>query len=69
MRMITPSLGRPLATILALGLLLPSVAMSDTLAGALSGAYDHSGLLDQNRALLRAADEDVAAATAALRRL
>ena len=67
MRMITPSLGRPLATILALGLLLPSVAMSDTLAGALSGAYDHSGLLDQNRALLRAADEDVAAATAALR--
>ena len=35
-------------------------AASDTLADALVGAYMHSGLLDQNRALLRAADEDVA---------
>lgn len=42
-------------------------ALSDTLADALVGAYNHSGLLDQNRALLRAADEDVAISSAALR--
>lgn len=40
-------------------------ASADTLAGALTQAYDHSGLIDQNRALLRAADEDVAQAVAA----
>lgn len=40
---------------------------SETLADALVGAYETSGLLEQNRALLRAADEDVAAAIAALR--
>lgn len=40
---------------------------AETLADALVGAYKTSGLLDQNRALLRAADEDVAAAVAALR--
>lgn len=40
---------------------------SETLHDALVGAYTHSGLLDQNRALLRAADEDVAQAVAALR--
>ena len=40
---------------------------ADTLADALVGAYGHSGLLEQNRALLRAADEDVATAVAALR--
>lgn len=42
-------------------------AAQETLADALVGAYTHSGLLDQNRALLRAADEDVASAMAALR--
>lgn len=42
-------------------------AVAQTLADALVGAYQNSGLLDQNRALLRAADEDVAAAAAALR--
>lgn len=42
-------------------------AASDTLADALAGAYMHSGLLDQNRALLRAADEDVAIAASSLR--
>lgn len=42
-------------------------AVADTLADALVGAYTHSGLLDQNRALLRAADEDVPIALAALR--
>lgn len=40
---------------------------SETLADALIGAYETSGLLEQNRALLRAADEDVATAIAALR--
>ena len=43
-----------------------SAVRADTLADALVSAYTHSGLLDQNRALLRAADEDVAAAGAAL---
>lgn len=40
-------------------------ATAETLADALVYAYEHSGLLDQNRALLRAADEDVAQAVAA----
>lgn len=42
-------------------------ARADTLADALRSAYINSGLLDQNRALLRAADEDVAQAVSALR--
>lgn len=46
---------------------LGSAAVSETLGDALSGAYNHSGLLEQNRALLRAADEDVAQAVAAVR--
>lgn len=37
-----------------------------TLADAMVGAYNHTGLLQQNRALLRAADENVAQASAAL---
>lgn len=45
----------------------PVMAAAETLADALAGAYEHSGLLEQNRALLRAADEDVAIAVAALR--
>ncbi len=47
------------------GMSAPSVR-ADTLADALVSAYNHSGLLEQNRALLRAADEDVATAGAAL---
>ncbi len=43
------------------------VAAADTLADALAGAYNTSGLLEQNRALLRAADEDVASTIARLR--
>lgn len=43
-----------------------SSAKADTFADALVSAYNHSGLLEQNRALLRAADEDVASAGAAL---
>jgi len=42
-------------------------ARADTLAQALAYGYENSGLLDQNRALLRAADEDVAQAIGALR--
>lgn len=45
----------------------PAQLKAETLADALVGAYKHSGLLEQNRALLRAADEDVALATSALR--
>ena len=41
-------------------------ATAETLADALAYGYEHSGLLEQNRALLRAADEDVAQAMAAL---
>ncbi len=42
-------------------------ARAETLADALASAYRSSGLLAQNRALLRAADEDVAGAVAAMR--
>ncbi len=45
-------------------LVVASPARAETLADALTYAYNHSGLLDQNRALLRAADEDVAQAVA-----
>ncbi len=47
--------------------LVATSAQSTTLADALVGAYNHSGLIDQNRALLRAADEDVAIAAASLK--
>ncbi|WP_143595911.1 TolC family outer membrane protein [Tropicibacter naphthalenivorans] len=53
-----------------MGALLVSTAMpvwAETLAEALTSAYMNSGLLEQNRATLRAADEDVAQAFAALR--
>lgn len=54
--------------ILVLGLAVSAPkAQSESLADALVGAYMHSGLLDQNRALLRAADEDVAQAVATLK--
>ena len=42
-------------------------AWAESMADSMVGAYRHSALLDQNRALLRAADEDVASAMAALR--
>ena len=45
----------------------PTALRAETLADALKSAYLNSGLLDQNRALLRAADEDVAQAVAGLR--
>lgn len=46
---------------------LSTPATGESLAEALTSAYTHSGLLEQNRAVLRAADEDVATAVAALR--
>ena len=54
-------------TALTLSLTQPQKASAENLADALVGAYNTSGLLQQNRALLRAADEDVAAAVATLR--
>ncbi|ETX28795.1 TolC family outer membrane protein [Roseivivax isoporae] len=51
----------------AAALALGAPAMADTLADAMVGAYRTSGLLEQNRAVLRAADEDVAQAIAELR--
>jgi outer membrane protein len=56
-----------LTVTMTLGLLLGSTALqADTLADALAAGYENSGLLEQNRALLRVADEDVAQAVAAL---
>ena len=52
------------ATMVAL--LAAPVAKADTLSDALVSAYNSSGLLDQNRALLRAADEGVAQAMGSL---
>lgn len=46
--------------------LAATTTRAESLADALVSAYNHSGLLEQNRALLRAADEDVSAAGAAL---
>ncbi|WP_210528054.1 TolC family outer membrane protein [Rubellimicrobium arenae] len=42
-------------------------AQAETLADALATGYESSGLIEQNRAALRAADEDVAQAVATLR--
>lgn len=55
-----------LAPVLAL-VLSPAAARAETLTDALISAYRHSGLLEQNRAVLRATDEGVAVAVAALR--
>ncbi len=44
-----------------------AAAKAETLTDAFISAYKNSGLLEQNRALLRAADEDVAQAVAGLR--
>ncbi|WP_271947946.1 TolC family outer membrane protein [Ruegeria faecimaris] len=52
---------------IALGTLPGRAVWADNLTDAFIGAYNTSGLLEQNRALLRAADEDVAIALSALR--
>jgi len=52
----------------ALGLVLgANSSFAETLNDALAMAYRNSGLIEQNRAVLRAADEDVAQAVASLR--
>jgi outer membrane protein len=56
------------ALIAATALLASTAPLAaETLSDALAQAYRKSGLIEQNRAVLRAADEDVAAAVAALR--
>lgn len=59
--------GLALAAGLALGTASGKPAWADNVTDAFIGAYNTSGLLEQNRALLRAADEDVAIALSALR--
>lgn len=67
MRLSKMAAGAALSLGIALGMTVAApAARADTLGEALVGAYNTSGLLDQNRALLRAADEDVAQAMAAL---
>ncbi len=66
--MLTKNLRRSLlAGTIGVGFLFPAASTAETLADALVGAYNNSGLLDQNRALLRAADEDVGLAKSALK--
>lgn len=70
MRKNRPAPGRRFVAALVAGMLVlgaPVTADADTLADALAGAYNNSGLLEQNRALLRIADDDVAVALSALR--
>ena len=61
LRRLIPGLGLVVLTMVA-----APVARAESLGQALAHAYEHSGLLEQNRALLRAADEDVAQAVSAL---
>ncbi|MES2914700.1 MAG: TolC family outer membrane protein [Pseudomonadota bacterium] len=55
------------AVVVLAGLVAAPAARAETLADALIAAYKNSNLLDQNRAILRAADEDVAVAVSSLR--
>lgn len=52
-------------TALTMSLTAAPMVQADTLSDALASAYNTSGLLEQNRALLRAADEEVAQSVAA----
>ncbi len=52
---------------LAIALSVPAVGNAETLSDVLAKAYRNSGLIENNRAVLRAADEDVALAVASLR--
>jgi outer membrane protein len=56
-----------LALVAGVALALPATSRAETLTDALISSYQSSGLLEQNRALLRAADEDVAQAVSTLR--
>lgn len=55
------------AVVAVMALVAVPDAKAETLADALIAAYRNSNLLDQNRAVLRAADEDVAIAVSSLR--
>ena len=55
------------AVVVLAGLVTTPTSRAETLADALIAAYKNSNLLDQNRAVLRAADEDVAVAVSSLR--
>ena len=56
-----------IGTLVAVLALAAPAAQAETLADALIAAYRNSNLLEQNRAVLRAADEDVAIAVSDLR--
>ncbi|MEX0280659.1 MAG: TolC family outer membrane protein [Arenibacterium sp.] len=56
-----------LAAGVVLALMAPGRVSAESLATTLADAYRNSGLIEQNRALLRAADEDVASAVSTLR--
>lgn len=56
-----------ICSLLALLAFSTPAVQAETLADALIAAYRNSNLLDQNRAVLRAADEDVAIAVSTLR--
>ncbi|WP_108854721.1 TolC family outer membrane protein [Albidovulum aquaemixtae] len=55
------------AGICAFGLIVSGAAKAETLGDALVAAYRNSNIIEQNRAVLRASDEDVAGAVATLR--
>ncbi len=57
----------PVAAVLWIAVAPVAPARAESLTDALISAYKHSNILDQNRALLRVADEDVALAMAGLR--
>ena len=65
--MVFTGLKRLVATTCTASVLFAGAVQADTLADAMVGAYETSGLLEQNRAVLRAADEDVAQAISQLR--
>ena len=55
------------AVVVLAGLVTAPATRAETLTDALIAAYRNSNLLDQNQAVLRAADEDVAVAVSSLR--
>lgn len=55
------------ATLLTIGIATGGAARAETLSDAMVAAYKNSGLLEQQRALLRVEDENVAVAVSALR--
>ena len=59
--------GGILAAVLAVSGVFSADARAENLADALASAYNNSGLIQQNQALLRAADEDVGLAVSTLR--